>query len=65
MSNALLVLWVCTLGTPEICDKRRVALEMTRSQCDQSVIALVAQWSEEHPNVTVRRWKCTEPEEDV
>ncbi len=59
-----LILTVCTLAQPAACDERKLILESatgsTRS-CMMQAMPYIAQWSGEHPNVQVTRWRCATP----
>jgi len=65
MGNFLeLVLTVCTLAQPAACDERKLMLESATGSthnCMMRAMPFIAQWSGEHPNVAVTRWRCVLP----
>ena len=59
-----LILTVCTLAQPTACDERKLMLESatgSTQNCMMQAMPYIAQWSGEHPNVTVTRWRCVAP----
>lgn len=64
MNFVELILTVCALSQPNACDERKLMLETangsTRS-CMIQAMPYIAQWSGEHPNVAVTRWRCITP----
>jgi hypothetical protein len=59
-----LILTVCSLAQPAACDERRLMLESqtgSTRNCMMQSMPYIAQWSGEHPNVQVTRWRCVTP----
>lgn len=59
-----LILTVCTLAQPAACDERKITFESATGStrnCMMQALPYIAQWSGEHPNLTVTRWRCAEP----
>jgi hypothetical protein len=59
-----LILTVCTLSQPAACDERKLMLESATGStrnCMMQAMPYIAQWSGEHPNVQVTRWRCVTP----
>ncbi|BDV35087.1 hypothetical protein [Methylocystis iwaonis] len=64
MNFVELILTVCTLAQPNACDERRLMLESatgSTSNCMMQAMPYIAQWSGDHPNVQVTRWRCVTP----
>lgn len=64
MNFVELILTVCTLAQPATCDERKLMLESTTGStrnCMMQAMPYIAQWSGEHPSVTVERWRCIKP----
>jgi len=64
MNYLELILTVCSLSQPTQCDERKLifetATESTRT-CMMQAMPYIAQWSGEHPNLTITRWRCVHP----
>jgi hypothetical protein len=58
-----LVLTVCTLANPAVCEEQRLPYASAGSlqQCMFAAPPVIAQWSEEHPTRRVVRWRCAFP----
>jgi hypothetical protein len=58
-----LVLTVCTLANPAVCEEQRLAYSTAGSlrQCMFAAPPAIAQWSEQHPARRVVRWRCAWP----
>jgi hypothetical protein len=59
-----LILTVCALAQPASCDERKIMLESATGStrnCIMQAMPYIAQWSGEHPSVTVTRWRCVAP----
>jgi hypothetical protein len=58
-----LILTVCALHAPAQCDERRLqfASEESLMQCMLRAPPYIAQWSGEHPEIRVTRWRCAYP----
>jgi hypothetical protein len=65
MNNFIeLILTVCTLVQPAACDERRLLFSSETASlrgCITQSMPFIAQWSGEHPNVRVSRWRCELP----
>ncbi len=64
MNFVQLILTVCAISQPTACDERRLTLESATGStrnCVMQAMPYIAQWSGEHPNVTVTRWRCITP----
>jgi hypothetical protein len=61
MEALILVLTVCTLAEPSICEERRLAVNMDGESlrgCASRAQPYIAQWAGDHPGVHVTRWRC-------
>ena len=58
-----LILTVCTLANPSVCEEQRLAYPTAGSlkQCMFAAPPAIAQWSEQHPARRVVRWRCAWP----
>jgi hypothetical protein len=64
MSFVELVLTVCTLTQPVICDEKKLVLGSDTGSlhgCMLQAQPVIAQWSGEHPLLRVSRWRCVAP----
>jgi hypothetical protein len=65
MNNFIeLVLTVCTLAHPAVCDERRLLFASETGSprgCMMQALPFIAKWSGEHPNLLVSRWRCVTP----
>jgi hypothetical protein len=64
MNFVELILTVCSLAQPVACDERRLMIEIESGSprdCMMHSMPFIAKWSDEHPNVTVTRWRCVSP----
>jgi hypothetical protein len=67
MNFVELILTVCTLAQPASCEERRLMLESASGStrnCIMQAMPYIAQWSGEHPNLTVTKWRCVTPGEE-
>ena len=68
MNNFIeLVLTVCTLAQPAVCDERRLMFSSETGSprgCMMQALPFIAKWSGEHPNLLVSRWRCVAPGAD-
>lgn len=64
MGMVTLVLTVCLISAPEKCREETVQLREAGSltQCMSQSIMYIAEWSEQHPALRVKKWRC-KPEE--
>lgn len=64
MEVVTLVLTVCLLSAPERCREEVLRLENTASvtQCMYRSVMYIAEWSEQHPALRVKRWYCKLPD---
>jgi hypothetical protein len=58
-----LILTVCTLANPGVCEEQRLPYASGGSlrQCVFAAPPAIAQWSEQHPARRVVRWRCARP----
>jgi hypothetical protein len=58
-----LILTVCTIANPAICEEARLPYASAGSlkQCMFGAPPAIAQWSQEHPARRVVRWRCALP----
>jgi hypothetical protein len=59
-----LILTVCALGQPASCDEQYLTFVdqgQTLMQCMMQAPPTIAQWSNEHPNRIVAKWRCSYP----
>ncbi|MCX7898578.1 MAG: hypothetical protein N2444_00555 [Methylocystis sp.] len=64
MNFVELILTVCTLAQPVSCDERKLTFESgtgSTRDCMMQAMPFIAQWSGEHPNVEVIKWRCVAP----
>jgi hypothetical protein len=61
-----LVLTVCAIANPAVCEEARIPYASGGSlrQCMFEAPPAIAQWSEQHPARRVVRWRCTRPESE-
>ena len=61
-----LIMMVCTLGQPELCEERNLLFEWGGSptQCAMGAQPYIAQWVGEHPRWTIRNYHCEYPGQD-
>jgi hypothetical protein len=61
-----LILTVCLSANPGNCRDEHLYFESRSSlfQCMVLAPSEIAKWSQEHPNLKVRRWKCAFPNKD-
>jgi hypothetical protein len=60
-----LVLVICLLGQPDSCAVERPAFQEpfpSIMACMHQATFRVAQWAEQHPRYSVRRWRCEMPQ---
>jgi hypothetical protein len=56
-----IIISVCLLSDPTVCRDQTIALSSevsTAARCVMTAPPHVAQWSEEHPEWRVVRWRC-------
>lgn len=56
-----LVLLVCLISSPQSCREERVLVsyDMTDSRaCMMGAVPIIAEWTGDHPDYQVSRWKC-------
>jgi len=60
-----IVISVCLVGDPSVCRDERMPqlIEASPRQCPISAVPFVAQWTSEHPDWRVVRWRCSRPDE--
>ena len=60
-----LVLTVCLIANPDACREERLMLESNGvlASCMYTAPARIARWTQEHPKLVVKRWKCMFPDE--
>jgi hypothetical protein len=63
MSFIDLILTVCTLANPALCEEQHIPYSTAGSlrQCMFEAPPAIAQWSEQHPARRVVRWRCAWP----
>ena len=63
----LLILTICSISTPGNCSEARLqfSAEESMMQCMMQAQPYIAQWSEEHPDARVTRWRCSYPEREA
>jgi hypothetical protein len=61
-----LILTVCLSANPGNCRDEHLYFESRGSlvQCMVLAPSEIAKWSQEHPTLKVRRWKCAFPKKD-
>jgi hypothetical protein len=67
MNFVELILTVCTLAQPAACDERKLVLESatgSTNNCMMQAMPYIAQWSGDHPQLTVTKWRCARPGAD-
>jgi hypothetical protein len=59
-----LVLLVCSINDPSACREHHLYREARGDlmQCMMRAPTEIAKWSDEHPTVQVKRWKCIFPD---
>ncbi|HMK89090.1 MAG TPA: hypothetical protein VK446_05595 [Methylocystis sp.] len=60
-----LVLTVCALAQPSVCEERRLTYSIESGSlfgCMMQAQPMIAQWAGEHPSLRVTRWRCVLPE---
>ena len=56
-----LVMTVCALSQPQVCEERRETFStdsLSIVGCMTSAQSYIAQWSGAHPTLRVTRWRC-------
>lgn len=66
MNMVDLVLTVCLIANPGNCRDEHLYFESRGSlvQCMVLAPSEIAKWSQEHPKLRVKRWKCAFPNKD-
>jgi hypothetical protein len=61
-----LILTVCLIANPSNCRDEHLYFESRGSlfQCMMLAPTEIAKWSQEHPTLKVKRWKCAFPNKD-
>ncbi|RWN31536.1 hypothetical protein [Mesorhizobium sp.] len=61
-----LILTVCLIANPGNCRDEHLYFESRGSlfQCMMLAPSEIAKWSQEHPTLKVKRWKCAAPSKD-
>ena len=56
-----LILTVCTLTQPELCEERRLSFLDLNSltQCLRQAPPAIAEWGTNHPGKRVTKWRCS------
>ncbi|MQW88855.1 hypothetical protein [Sinorhizobium saheli] len=64
MGPVTLVMTVCLASAPEKCREENLQLQdlVSLHQCMFQSVIYVAQWSEQHPALRVKRWRCMLPD---
>ena len=59
----VLILTVCSLGSPDSCGETRLQFSAEESlmQCMMQAPPYIAQWADQHPGRQVTRWRCVYP----
>lgn len=59
-----LILTVCTLTQPELCEERRLSFVELNSlaQCLRQAPPAIAEWGTNHPGKRIAKWRCSYPE---
>ncbi|WEX75026.1 hypothetical protein PYH37_000355 [Sinorhizobium numidicum] len=60
MGLVTLVLTVCLISAPERCREENLQFQghSSLTQCMFQSVIYIAKWSEEHPALRVKRWRC-------
>ncbi|THK33613.1 hypothetical protein EHS39_35150 [Ensifer sp. MPMI2T] len=66
MELVTLVMTVCLVSAPERCREESLQLQELGSvtQCMFQSVAYIAQWSQQHPALLVKKWRCKPPDTD-
>ena len=61
-----LIVLACSLSNPAACREYHVLLQSTASlqACTMRAQPYLVQWSEEHPNLRIARWRCAWPDQE-
>lgn len=61
-----IVLSACLVANPATCKDFKLPLdgEMDSAQCAMYAPPFFAEWTEQHPDWVVKRWKCRSSSED-
>jgi hypothetical protein len=64
MGSTLIIMTVCYMAQPDRCEEQRLAFAWRGSprQCVMSAQSLIARGIGEHPQWTVRRYRCENPD---
>jgi hypothetical protein len=62
----VLIMTFCSLSSPNHCGEARLqfAADESLMQCMMQAQPYIAQWTGEHPNARVTRWRCAYPERE-
>nr|WP_026607380.1 hypothetical protein [Methylocapsa acidiphila] len=65
MSLVELILTVCSLANPSSCEERQLAFldQGSLMQCMLQAPPTIAQWSDNHPDRKVVKWRCSYPDQ--
>jgi len=64
MNFVQLILTVCTLAEPSVCDERKMLFESPSGSmrgCFVKAQPFIAQWVGDHPGLRVAAWRCVPP----
>lgn len=61
-----LVMLVCLAGSPDSCHEERMLMGASfgdSRMCLAAAVPAIAEWSGDHPEYTIARWKCGDARE--
>lgn len=59
-----LVLLACLISSPQTCREERILMSYEMSDqraCMMGAVPVIAEWTNDHPDLQVNRWKCGAP----
>lgn len=61
-----LILLACNLSNPTACHEYHILMQSSQSlqACTMGAQPFLAQWSDDHPNLRIARWRCASPERE-
>jgi len=61
-----LILLACNLSNPTACHEYHILMQSAQSlqACTIRAQPFLAQWSDDHPNLRIARWRCASPERE-
>lgn len=61
-----IIMLVCKLAQPDVCEEQHIefAFQGTLRQCTSTAQIYIAQWVGEHPQWTVKKYRCDYPHDD-